>query len=127
MQLQKFTQEVYDKSFSTYYFRDIDETFLKDFVVYLQERGIKEGTNAALPERLKKFVGVFYNASLMSQPYTDKRIFDCVHPYFKRKENPPQTISYEIIKQIEDMDRSQFSNKENICSCSVFIVEEWQA
>ncbi len=27
LQLQKFTQEVYDKSFSTYYFRDIDENF----------------------------------------------------------------------------------------------------
>ncbi len=113
LQLQKFTQEIYNKSFSTYYFKDIDEKFLKDFVQYLQERGIREGTNAALPERLKKFVGVFYNANLMGQPYTDKKIFECVQPYFKRKENPPQTISYDIIKQIENMDKSQFSSKEN--------------
>lgn len=89
LQLQKFTQEAYDKSFSTYYFRDIDEKFLKDFVLYLQERGIKEGTNAALPERLKKFVGVFYYSGQMGQPYTDKKLFECVSPYFKRKENPP--------------------------------------
>jgi hypothetical protein len=113
LQLQKFTQEVYGKSFSAYYFRDIDEKFLKDFVLYLQERGIKEGTDASLPERLKKFVGVFYNASLMGQPYADKKIFECVRPYFKRKENPPQTISYGIITQMENMDRSRFSNKEN--------------
>lgn len=113
LQLQKFTQEVYGKSFSTYYFMDIDEKFLKDFVLYLQERGIREGTDASLPERLKKFVGVFYNANLMGQPYTDKKIFECVRPYFKRKENPPQTIPYGIITQIEDMDRSLFSYKEN--------------
>ncbi|WP_029903479.1 phage integrase SAM-like domain-containing protein [Prevotella sp. 10(H)] len=111
-QLQKFTQEVYDRSFSTYYFRDIDEKFLKDFVFYLQERGLKEGTSAGLPERLKKFVGVFYNASLMGQPYTDKRIFDCVSQHFKRKENPPQTIPYKIITQMEEMDKSIFSKKE---------------
>lgn len=112
LQLQKFTQEAYDKSFSTYYFKDIDEKFLKDFVLFLQERGIREGTNAALSERLKKFVGVFYNASLMGQPYADKKIFECVRPYFKRKENPPQTIAYEIIMQIERMDKGIFSNKE---------------
>lgn len=112
LQLQKFTLEKYDKSFSTYYFRDIDEDFLKDFVLYLQERGIKEGTYAALPERLRKFVGVFCNANRMGQPYTDKKIFNCVQPYFKRKENPPQAIPYEIITQIEEMDKTQFSKKE---------------
>lgn len=112
LQLQKFTQEVYNKSFSTYYFQDIDEKFLKDFVFYLQERGIKEKTNASLPERLKKFVGVFYNARLMGQPYTDKKIFDCIRPHFKRKENPPQTIPYDAIKQIEEMNKGTFSNKE---------------
>lgn len=112
LQLQKFTQEVYDKSFSTYYFKDINEKFLKDFVLYLQERGVREGTNASLPERLKKFVGVFYNAGLMGQPYTDKKIFDCVRLYFKRKENPPQAIPYDIITQIEKMDKSIFSDKE---------------
>lgn len=112
LQLQKFTQEVYDKSFSTYYFKDINEKFLKDFVLYLQERGVREGTNASLPERLKKFVGVFYNAGLMGQPYTDKKIFDCVRSYFKRKENPPQAIPYDIITQIEKMDKSIFSDKE---------------
>lgn len=73
LQLQKFTQEVYNRSFSTYYFQDIDERFLKDFVLYFQKRGAREGTSAGLPEKLKKFVGVFYNASLMGQPYTDKR------------------------------------------------------
>lgn len=111
-QLHKFTKKVYSKSFSSYYFRDIDEKFLKDFVFYLQERGLKEGTSASLPERLKKFVGVFYNANLMGQPYTDKKIFDCVSQYFKRKENPPQTIPYEVITRIEEMDKTVFSSKE---------------
>ncbi|MDR1504844.1 MAG: tyrosine-type recombinase/integrase [Prevotella sp.] len=112
LQLQKFTQEMYDKSFSSYYFRDIDEKFLKDFVQYLQERGAREGTDASLPERLKRFYGVFYYASRMGQPHADKKIFKCVNLHFKRKENPPQTISYDIIIQIEKMDKSQFSKKE---------------
>lgn len=55
LQLQKFTQEVYNKSFSTYYFRDTDEKFLKDFVLYLQKRGFKEGTSTSLSERLKNY------------------------------------------------------------------------
>lgn len=70
LQLQKFTEEVYGKSFSVYYFRDIDEQFLKDFVLYLQERGIRENTSAALPERLKKLYGVFYYSKQMGQPNT---------------------------------------------------------
>ncbi|PXV63766.1 phage integrase family protein [Dysgonomonas alginatilytica] len=111
-QLQIFTQEVYGKSLSSYFFKDIDEKFLQDFVIYFQERGIREGTGAGLPEKLKKFIGVFYNANQMGQPYTDKKLFECVQHYIKRKETPPQTISYEIITRIEEMDKSQFSNKE---------------
>lgn len=128
LQLQKFTQEVYDKSFSSFYFRDIDEKFLKDFVQYLQQRGAREGTSASLPERLKKFYGVFYYANRMGQPHADKRIFECFSPHFKRKENPPQTISYDVITQIEEMDKSQFSKKKSfglICSCSAFIPGGW--
>lgn len=48
--LRDITQEVYNRSFSTYYFRDIDEQFLLDYVLYLQERGakkeIKEGATS---------------------------------------------------------------------------------
>lgn len=112
VQLEKFTQQVYDKSFSTYYFRDINEQFLKDFVQYLQERGLKEGNNAGLQVRLKKFVGVFYYSNQMGQPYTDKKIFDCIKTHFKAKENPPQTIPYNVITRIEEMDKSIFSHKE---------------
>lgn len=112
LQLQKFTQEVYGRSFSSYYFRDIDGKFLKDLVGYLQERGTREGTDASLPERLKKFYGVFYYAGQMGQPHADKKVFECVNAHFKRKESPPQTISYDIITQIEKMDKSRFSQKE---------------
>lgn len=48
----------------------------------------------------------------MGQPYTDKKIINCFRSYFKRKKNPLQTISYEIITQIVGMDKTIFSNKE---------------
>lgn len=39
--LRDFTKDVYNRSFSTYYFKDINEQFLKDYVLYLRERGAK--------------------------------------------------------------------------------------
>lgn len=110
--LNKFTTEKYGRKFSTYFFKEINEQFLKDFVLYLQERGVKNGTQACLPERLKKLWGVFCYSREMGQPHTDTKIFNCVESHFKRKENPPQTIPPEWMIKIETMDKSQLKKQE---------------
>ncbi len=41
--LRIFTETVYHKDFSKYYFKDIDEKFLNDYVVHLKKRGVDGG------------------------------------------------------------------------------------
>lgn len=110
--LRDFTKEVYNKSFSTYYFKDINEQFLKDYVLYLRERGAKKGNKGAVDTRLRRFYGVFYYASEMGQPHADKKIFDCVSLDMKKSDAKPQTIAYEYIRRIEKLDKSLFTKKE---------------
>ncbi|ULB34296.1 phage integrase SAM-like domain-containing protein [Proteiniphilum propionicum] len=110
--LRDFTKDVYNRSFSTYYFKDINEQFLKDYVLYLRERGAKKGNQGAVSTRLRKFYGVFYYASVMGQPNADKKLFECVSLDMKKKDTKPQTISYEYIKRIEKLDKNQFTKKE---------------
>jgi integrase len=110
--LRDFTKDVYNRSFSTYYFKDINEQFLKDYVLYLRQRGAKKGNQGGVDTRLRKFYGVFYYASEMGQTNTDKKIFECVRLDMKKKDVKPQTIAYEYIKRIEKLDKSQFTKKE---------------
>ncbi|NDW11265.1 phage integrase SAM-like domain-containing protein, partial [Dysgonomonas sp. 520] len=111
--LRDFTKEVYNRSFSTYYFRDIDEQFLLDYVLYLQERGAKRGNKGGVNERVRQFYGVFYYSAKMGQPDIDTSIFLCVKQHYKRnRKTTPKTIPYSIIEQIEEMDKSSFSDLE---------------
>ncbi|GAB6011184.1 site-specific integrase [Viscerimonas tarda] len=98
---------------STYFFRDIDEQFLLDYALYLQERGAKKGNKGGLGERLRQFYGIFYYSNKKGQPDTDTSLFQCVKKHYKRNKNTtPKTIPYEIISKIEDMDKSCFSRLE---------------
>lgn len=51
--LQEFTKEKYNRALSTYYFKDITETFLLDFAFSIKEKGIKNGNRAGLTSKLR--------------------------------------------------------------------------
>jgi len=110
--LDKFTRQKYNKSFSSYYFQHITETFLLDYVLYLQKRGAEEGHKGAVVGRLKKFYAVFNHARKINLPKVDPSIFKCVEEKMKYGEFEPKTIPYEIIRKIENIDRCKFSNLE---------------
>ncbi|MDR2085769.1 MAG: hypothetical protein LBP72_01200, partial [Dysgonamonadaceae bacterium] len=111
--LEQFTEEVYNRKFSTYYFNEIKESFIKDFVLYTQERGTKNGNKAGLVPKLKLLYGVFfYSNKLLNMPDTDVKVLECAKEYIKRKKGTPQTISYDLICRIEKMDKSKFSKLE---------------
>lgn len=111
--LIQFTKEKYSKAFSTYYFEDITEQFLHDFIFYLQKNAIQKGHNGAVDSYLRKFYGVFYYANENGIPGADKKLFDCVKLQMRHQQYVPRTIPYEVFQQIEDIDRSLFSEKEN--------------
>jgi len=112
--LTRFTKEKYNREFSTYYFEDITEQFLYDYVFYLKKKGReKKKPNAGrVPGRLKTFCGVFYYANQKGIPDTDIKIFDSVRLYMKDNEREPQTIPIEVMEKIEAFDRSVLTEEE---------------
>jgi hypothetical protein len=110
--LSEFTKEVYDRNFSTYFFRDINEQFVKDFVLHTQERGAKNGNKAGLVPKLKLLYGVFFYSAQMQMPDTDLSVLQCTKHLIKRKKQQPQTLGYDLITKIEMMDKSKFSKLE---------------
>lgn len=48
----------------------------------------------------------------MNIPDTDVSVFACTKPLIKRKKAEPQTINYDLIEKIEEMDKSKFSKLE---------------
>jgi len=111
--IEKFTEEVYGRKFSSYFFRDIDEKFIGDYVFYLQERGAKNGNKAGLSERLRQFYGIFFYSEKMGIADVNKEVFLPVNHLCKRfKKTKPKTVSYQIIDQIETIDRTVFTKLE---------------
>lgn len=110
--LIKFTKEKYNKDFSMYYFEDINEKFLMDYIFYLMKKGKEKGNKGGVPNRLKKFCGVFYYAGKKGIPDTSIEVFDSVRLYMKDYEREPQTIPAEVMEKIETLDRSELSEEE---------------
>jgi hypothetical protein len=83
--LEQFTKSMYGRRFSTYFFKEINERFIKDFVLYTQEQGIKNGNSAGLVPKLKILYGVFVYSDKMSMPDTDISVLKCTKELIKMK------------------------------------------
>ncbi|GAB6013612.1 phage integrase SAM-like domain-containing protein, partial [Viscerimonas tarda] len=112
--LCKFTEEQYGRKFSTYFFNEITEEFINDFILYTQEQGVRNGNEAGLVLKLKTLYGVFCYSGRMNMPDTDVSVFKGTGHLVKnkRKKWKPQTISYDLICKMETMDKSKFSKLE---------------
>lgn len=110
--LIKFTKEKYNQNFSSYFFEDISEQFLTDYIFYLRKIGAKKGNKGRVPGRLKTFCGVFYYANKKGIPHTDISLFDNFRLYMKEDERMPQTIPLELMEKIENHDRSTLTEEE---------------
>lgn len=53
--LSAFTQRQYNKDLSRFYFTDITQKFLLEYIVYLERRGIENGNRAGLRQLLRIF------------------------------------------------------------------------
>lgn len=111
-ELDKFTVEKYSKSFSTYFFQDITEQFIKDYVSYIEIMGLKNGNKGGVCTKLRRFRGVCSNATRMGVPGASIAPFKVVEPKLKWGDVTPKTIPYEVFQKIENIDRDFFNEEE---------------
>lgn len=114
--LVEFTEKEFGRSFSTYYFPDVDSVFIDKFVTFLKMRGIEQGHSGAVPTALKKLFGVFIKAKdELKIPDIDMDIFkpSKVEMKVKNKNASPKTLPPVVMTKIENIDRSLFTKLEN--------------
>lgn len=112
LQLERFTIEQYGKSFSTYFFQDITEQFVKDYVAYLEKEGIKKGNKGGLCTKLRMLRGVCSNARKVDVPGAKISQFSCVKEKMIWDNVIPKTIPFSVFQQIENIDRDYFTEEE---------------
>lgn len=112
--LCRFTNKKYNRSFSSYFFHNIDNLFLQDYVDFIITESKKKGNNGGLSHKLKLLKAVFNVAKNEGMYGVNLKIFDCVEIYIKRTIPEPKTTSCEIIAQIEQIDRKIFTKCENL-------------
>lgn len=112
LQLDRFTTKQYGKSFSTYFFQDITEQFIKDYVSYLEKEGMKNGNKSGLCTKLRMLRGVCSNARKVDIPGAKIAQFACVKEKMAWDYVIPKTIPFSVFQQIENIDRDYFTEEE---------------
>lgn len=114
--LSAFTQKQYKKELSRYHFTDITLNFLLDYVVYLEKRGIENGNKAGLRQLLRIFRAlVNYAAEKLRMYGADPKIFEAVEDKMEWGQFESKAVDSNIIRRIEFMDRSLFTEREQLC------------
>lgn len=110
--LGEFTHNVYRKEFSKYRFRDINESFLMAFVLYLKKRGSQNGNGGGVQGKLKLLHATFVAAKRQGVYNVRIVVFDSVRTKFKRQPVTPKTISTKTVTMIEEMDTSWLTHRQ---------------
>lgn len=110
--LSEFTKQQYNRSFSSYFFKDIDEPFLLDYTMYTKKKGIEEGNKGNLTSKLRRLRAVCKHAKNMEMNGVNMNAFECLGDNIKWDETTSKAVSTLTICKIENIDRSLFSAKE---------------
>ncbi len=112
--LTDFTKATYNKSFSSFYFKDINERFLLDYTLYIQKRGIENGNKGGKVQKLRKLRAVCRQAENNGIYGVDMKAFECLGENMKWDTTTSKAVSYKDIAKIEHIDRSLFTKSENL-------------
>lgn len=110
--LEKFTKQKYRKEFSRYLFRDINEKFILDFGVFIQQQGAKEGNNGGVYAKLKYFHATFTYAKKYGVYGIDLSVFDPIRDKLKSRFFIPKAVTNVSMQLLESMDRSFLKKQE---------------
>lgn len=112
--LTRFTQEVYNRSFSSYYFKEINERFLLDYVLYIQKVGIENGNKGGLTQKLRRLRATCRYAEKQGIYGVDMKAFECLGDNIKWGPTTSKATSHVALEKLEVVDRSLFSKKEQL-------------
>lgn len=112
--LTRFTQEVYNRSFSSYYFKEINERFLLDYTLYIQKVGIKNGNKGGLTQKLRRLRATCRYAEKQCIYGVDMKAFECLGDNIKWEPTTSKATSHMVLEKLEAVDRSLFSQKEQL-------------
>ena len=112
--LSRFTQEVYNRSFSSYYFKEINERFLLDYTLYIQKVGIENGNKGGLTQKLRRLRATCRYAEKQGIYGVDMKVFECLGDNIKWGQTTSKATSYVALAKLENIDRSLFSKKEQL-------------
>ena len=106
--LTRFTQEVYNRSFSSYYFKEINERFLLDYTLYIQKVGIKNGNKGGLTQKLRRLRATCRYAEKQCIYGVDMKAFECLGDNIKWEPTTSKATSHMVLEKLEAVDRSLF-------------------
>lgn len=112
--LERFVRSKYHRDFSKYMFRDIDERFLREFTVYEQMRGSRNGNNGGIQQKLKVLRATCAKAKDEGIYGVNLSAFIPLKRKVRSRFTTPKAVSHEIIQQIEQVDRSILKRQENL-------------
>lgn len=112
--LEQFTRKKYRREFSKYHFRDINETFIHDFIQHSKKEGAKNGNRGGANEKLKKLYATFLYAKHLGVHNVNMSVFYSFRNRLKTDRIVPKAISKERILQIEQVDRSELTKRERL-------------
>ncbi len=112
--LIQFTSEKYNKSFSSYFFTDINEQLLLDFAFWIKEQGIKNGNRGGLTHKLRLLRAVCNHAYKMGMYGVNMDAFLCLGNDIKWPETTSKAISYKTMNKIAAIDRTLLTRYEQL-------------
>lgn len=110
--IREFTSSKYQRKFSAYYPEEITKEFIEEYAQFLIKRGEKNGNGGGVRNKLKNLLAVLNRARKRGVLVDTEALFVGVRPLMDVEPKRPQTVSYAVIKLIENMDKSWMSNKE---------------
>ena len=110
--LQQFTRSKYHRDFTKYWFRDLTQKFLQDFVVWVQIKAAKNGNTGDVSGKLRKLKAVCLYAKEQGVYNVNLNAFSSFKEKLKHRITTPKGVSPEVMQQIESFDRMLLTKKE---------------
>ena len=114
--LSAFTQKQYNKDLSRFYFTDITQKFLWEYIVYLERRGIENGNRAEVAPTPSHLPCIGKLCQGRTPLYgANPAIFEAATEKMAWGQFESKAVNPNIIRRMEFMDRSLFSEQEQLC------------
>lgn len=110
--LHQFTKSKYRRDFSSYQFRDLNEKFLQDFIVWVQVKAAKNSNTGDASGKLRKLKAVCLYAKELGIYNINLNAFSSFKEKLKQRITTPKGVGPEVMQQIESFDRTLLTKKE---------------